>query len=375
MPGVYYRLIGELREPVANAKGVMSILAPTTFATRNDLVDSIERQLRRSNDPDLHVANAYLYIAQTRSVEVERRGMAVYGEKRIAKKGVEPLLHCEPSRLRNGLPPHLKAPIPIASEKAIGLLDDLQHRGSIVYVDHFFDVKGNQIQDTQVARDPFPATVLMVNAMNTSVELSELLRQGDIPRLLNQELKERMPVKNSFEVQPQSFSSSTIKIEKRSRPDIKPDASELNVSSSNESVPPDGTSRGEKRKEIRSDTPSPSLTLATGLGPMPNGEVLHPFTPQNTDWDDLWLELDGSAHFQVNARRLMNKQVSEPDKDAVKEVGEFFMKMKKNTLSFQCRVDWKNPLIRVKTVLDKISRTTPAYIASAPSRKQSKQQR
>jgi hypothetical protein len=44
LPGTYSRFIGELREPIANAKGVLSILAPTTFATRNDLVDSIERQ-------------------------------------------------------------------------------------------------------------------------------------------------------------------------------------------------------------------------------------------------------------------------------------------------------------------------------------------
>jgi hypothetical protein len=106
LPRVYSRLIGELREPIANAKGVLSILASTTFATRNDLVNSIERQLRRSNDRDLHVANAYLNIAQTRSLEAERRGLAVYGEKRIPKKGVESLFHCEPSRLRNGLPPH-----------------------------------------------------------------------------------------------------------------------------------------------------------------------------------------------------------------------------------------------------------------------------
>jgi hypothetical protein len=134
LPGVYSRLIGELREPIANAKGVLSILAPTTFATRNDLVDSIERQLRRSNDPDLHNANAYLNVAPTRSVEAERRGLAVYGKKRMAKKGVELLFHCEPSRLRNELPPHLKAPIPIASDQTAGLLDDLQNRGSIVYV-------------------------------------------------------------------------------------------------------------------------------------------------------------------------------------------------------------------------------------------------
>jgi hypothetical protein len=43
----------------------------------------------------------------------------------------------------------------------------------------------------QVAPDPFPATVLMVNAMNTNAALTDLLRQGDIPRLLNQELKNR----------------------------------------------------------------------------------------------------------------------------------------------------------------------------------------
>ena len=267
LPGIYSRLIGELREPIANAKGVLSILAPTTFATRNDLVDSVERQLSRSNDPDLNAANAYLSVAQTRSAEAERRGLAAYGERRIPKRELDTLFHCEPSWFRNFLPAHLRAPLPIASSDTTGLLDDLQHRGSIVYVDRFFDAKGNQIQDTQVARDPLPATVLMVNAMNTSSELTELLRKGDIPRLLNQELKERAPGKNPFEGQPQSFSTSTNKIEKRSRPDIKLDPSDLNVSNSNDSVPPQGTNRGEKRKEVRSDTPSPSLALATGLVP------------------------------------------------------------------------------------------------------------
>ncbi len=77
----------------------------------------------------------------------------------------------------------------------------------------------------------------------------------------------------------------------------------------------------------------------------------------------------------MSAKRLINKQVGEPDKDAVKEVCAFFMNMKNNTRSFQCRVDWKNPSAWVKTVLDKISRTTPVYVASAPTRKQSKQQR
>ncbi len=77
----------------------------------------------------------------------------------------------------------------------------------------------------------------------------------------------------------------------------------------------------------------------------------------------------------MNARRLINKQIGEPDKDAVKEVYTFFMNMKKTTRAFQCRVDWKNPPARIKTVLNRISRTTPAYVASASSRKQSKQQR
>ena len=287
LPGIYSRLIGDLREPIANNKGVLSILAPTTFATRNDLVESIEQQLRRSTDPDLQVANAYLSVAQARALEAERRGLAAYGEKRIPKRGVESIFHYEPSWLRKGLPPHLKAPIPIAHERVTGLLDDLQNRGSIVHVDRFFDAKGNQIQDVQVARDPLPATVLMVNAMNTSAELSDLLRRGDIPRLLNQELKERMPAKNTFDFQPQSSSSGSIQIEKRARPDFKPDTTDLNVSSSNDSAPSGGTNRGEKRKETRDDIPSPSLTLAVGLGPMPNAEILHPFAQQNEKWDNL----------------------------------------------------------------------------------------
>ena len=241
LPGIYSRLIGDLREPIANNKGVLSILAPTTFTTRNDLVESIEQQLRRSTDPDLQVANAYMTVAQARALEAERRGLAAYGDKRIPKRGVESIFHCEPSWLRKELPPHLKAPIPIAHEQVTGLLDDLQNRGSIVHVDRFFDAKGNQIQDVQVARDPLPATVLMVNAMNTSAELSDLLRRGDIPRLLNQELKERMPAKNPFDFQPQSFSSGSIQIEKRARPDFKPDTTDLNVSSFNDSAPSGGT--------------------------------------------------------------------------------------------------------------------------------------
>jgi hypothetical protein len=148
LPGMYYRLIGELRGPVPNDKGELSILAPTTFtlATRPDLIDSIERQLRRPLGPEVNLANAYLNVAQTRDQEARRRGTTVYapGRKLILKKGVEAIFDCEPSGLRNNLPAHLKAPLPIASERSKGLLNDLQSRGrgSIVFCDRF----GNQVQ-------------------------------------------------------------------------------------------------------------------------------------------------------------------------------------------------------------------------------------
>jgi hypothetical protein len=168
LAGTYSRLIRGLREPLANSKGLLSILAPTTVATRGELVDSIERQLSRPFGQDLNVDNADINVAQTRANEAMRRGLTVYGEGRIPKKGLEMLFGCEPSGLRGKLPPRLRAPLPIASSKSAGLLEDFQNRGSILFCDRFFDATGNQIQDMQVARDPLPATVLMVNAMNAS---------------------------------------------------------------------------------------------------------------------------------------------------------------------------------------------------------------
>jgi hypothetical protein len=113
--------------------------------------------------------------------------MAVYGERRIAKRGIEAVFRCEPSGLRKNLPPYLKAPLPIASDQNEGLVDDLQQRGFIIFCDRFFDAAtGNQIQDMHVSSDALPATVLMTNAMNSNAVLDELLRQGDIPRLLNE---------------------------------------------------------------------------------------------------------------------------------------------------------------------------------------------
>jgi hypothetical protein len=40
LPGVYSKLIGGIREPVANSKGLLSILAPATVATRGRSSDN-----------------------------------------------------------------------------------------------------------------------------------------------------------------------------------------------------------------------------------------------------------------------------------------------------------------------------------------------
>ncbi len=78
-----------------------------------------------------------------------------------------------------------------ASDQNEGLVDDLQQRGSIIFCDRFFDAAtGNQIQDMHVSSDALPATVLMTNAMNSNAVLNDLLRQGDIPRLLNENIRE-----------------------------------------------------------------------------------------------------------------------------------------------------------------------------------------
>jgi hypothetical protein len=153
-------------------------------------------------------------VAQTRDKEVRRHGTTVYTEGRILKRGVETIFNCEPSGLRKNLPPHLKAPLPITSERSRGLLSDLQNRGAIVFCDHFFDANGNQVKDLQVAPDPFPATVLMVNAMNTNMALTDLLRQGVIPRLLNQEFKNRKPAQKKDDNRSNVDSSSVKDIER-----------------------------------------------------------------------------------------------------------------------------------------------------------------
>jgi hypothetical protein len=288
--------------------------------------------------------------------------MTIYGEGRIPKRGLEMLFGCEASALREMLPPRLKAPLPIASNESAGLLEDLQNRGSIVFCDRFFDANGNQIQDMQVARDPLTATVLMVNAMNASPVLAGLLRQGDIPCLLNQELRERKQPQKTAEPLPKVVASSSVRTTARPGFNSSSDAHEPCAHD-----PRSEPSRGEKRKDGHSsDTPSPSVTLAQGLSPMLNGDVLHPFCQQSVAWDDLWLEQDGVSDLRVFVNGLRSKLVNDADKQAVSEVASFIMLLKKNTRAFQHKVDWKSPSSRVRTVIDRASRATAPVVASTP---------
>jgi hypothetical protein len=132
----------------------------------------------------------------------------------------------------------------------VKLLDDLQNREAIVFRDRFFDSTGQQIQDMQVSRDHLPATVLMANAINTNKDLDDLLCQGDIPRLLNQELKERNQLKKSVEPLAKVGSSSSAKTNTRSGFDGISDAYDPDAYD-----PSSGSSRGEKCKDGHSDTP------------------------------------------------------------------------------------------------------------------------
>jgi hypothetical protein len=97
--------------------------------------------------------------------------------------------------------------------------------------DRFFDANGNQVQDMQVAPEPFPATVLMVNAMNTSAALSDLLRQGDIPRLLNQELRNRKPAQRNDDNRSSMDSSSFLRIGSRKTTDSSSSARAVSLGS------------------------------------------------------------------------------------------------------------------------------------------------
>jgi hypothetical protein len=108
---------------------------------------------------------------------------------------------------------------------------------------------------------------------------------------------------------------------------------------------------------------------------MLNGDVFHPFNQQNVTWDDLWLEQDHGSDLRVFVNGLRDRLPKDADKQAVFEVTSFIMLLKKNTRSFQHKVDWKSPLSRVRTVIDRVSRATAPIVASTPARKQGKQPR
>jgi hypothetical protein len=205
-------------------------------------------------------------------------------------------------------------------------MDDLQKRGAIVFCDRFFDAAtGNQIQDMHVSSDALPATMLMANAMNSDAVLDDLLRQGDIPRLLNEKLRELKNPKKDREAPPVPSSSGNVPktpTVSRSIPDGNP------------------TSRNAKRKDMSSSSPSPSSSsLITGLGPMLNGDVLHPFAPQRRDWDELWLDQSGSKALRDLTIFHHDREPSEADKAAVNDVSLFFMKIKLNTRCYQQQVE------------------------------------
>jgi hypothetical protein len=106
LPENYSKLIGNLREPYVNEQERLSILAPTTLATRGDLIESIERQLSRLSEYDLNAANAYINVAMSRASEAKRRGVAAYSAGLIPTRSIETIFHCEPSGMRENRPPY-----------------------------------------------------------------------------------------------------------------------------------------------------------------------------------------------------------------------------------------------------------------------------
>jgi hypothetical protein len=108
---------------------------------------------------------------------------------------------------------------------------------------------------------------------------------------------------------------------------------------------------------------------------MLDGDVLHPFCPQIVAWDNLWLEQDHGNDLRVFVNGLRDKLVHDTDKQAVSEAASFIMLLKKNTRSFQHKVDWKSPSSLFRTVIDRASRATAQIVASTPARKQGKQPR
>ena len=204
----------------------------------------------------------------------------------------------------------------------------------------------------QVSCDHLPATVLMANAMNTSKELDDLLSQGDIPRLLiNQELKERKP-----------FKQSVVKVEP-THTKLPPSSSKEGSRQSSSSVAPPTpavTNLGKRKDEHLNSLPP--LRWLRVLLPCPKEKsFIHSLRKQHYLWDDLWLEQDGAAQFVVVAKRYEKEQVAEVDKAAVREVCTFFMRMKRHTSLYQQKVDWRHPGSLLSGILSSVSTVPVSY--------------
>ncbi len=72
---------------------------------------------------------------------------------------------------------------------------------------------------------------------------------------------------------------------------------------------------------------------------------------------------------------MLSYEFSDVDRTAVREVCAFFMNLKKNTRLFQQHVDWRNPGSRIKSVMDRVTKTDAAVVSSAQMGKGAKQQR
>jgi hypothetical protein len=86
--------------PVFKMGMSFATLAPTTLATRGELVESIERQLSRPSALDLNAANVYVNVARFRAVEAGTRNVCRFSgatKARITNSNqVSSLAHLDP---------------------------------------------------------------------------------------------------------------------------------------------------------------------------------------------------------------------------------------------------------------------------------------
>jgi hypothetical protein len=132
--------------------------------------------------------------------------------------------------------------------------------------------------------------------------------------------------------------------------------------------------RGEKRKDLQ-NSPAPSLTLAQGLIPMADGDVLQSFKQQSGLWNDLWRERDdGKESSQCFPQPSSFERNNRSGQSCGKRGVPLRYAYEGNDSSILAASGvWRNPGTRVKIVLDQASRS--AVAVAAPARKGSNQQR